>query len=226
MNKIFSYFDHPNLWAFPCEFLQQLATSIFSYSKHGITDILFGKLDVPSSAPGRIHLPLILDFHFFKSYETYVKHVDFSTFRHFGNLNALTTEFEQDGFKLLLLWDSREDMAICHGDWDSRVYPGMKIDVFFESFGEECSSDYDESDNDSDEEDSVFQTWRTRDSERETYEKCMDMTQRWLISERRGKKGNIEDASDCAEPNLLTVVTAAAAWGMVLLMVIVASCLG
>lgn len=71
--------------------------------------------------------PLIFNIHF--EDRTYIKQLDYGTFARWENVEALLEGFECEGAVAKRLWDVREDMPICKGDWDARVYPGLEIDV-------------------------------------------------------------------------------------------------
>lgn len=61
--------------------------------------------------------------------EKYVKKVDFATFARWDNVRTLLEGLEDEGATIDELWDLREHMPICGGDWEARVYPGMEIDA-------------------------------------------------------------------------------------------------
>jgi hypothetical protein len=71
--------------------------------------------------------PLTFNIHF--EDRTYVKQLDYGTFARWENVEALLEGFECEGAVVKRLWDVREDMPICRGDWDARVYPGLEVDV-------------------------------------------------------------------------------------------------
>jgi hypothetical protein len=71
--------------------------------------------------------PLVFNIHF--EDQTYIKRLDYSTFARWENVEDLLKGFEGESAAIKQLWDVREDMPICSGDWDARVHPGMEIDV-------------------------------------------------------------------------------------------------
>jgi hypothetical protein len=71
--------------------------------------------------------PLVFHMHF--EDRTYTKQLDYSTFARWEHVEALLEGFEGEGATINQLWDVRENMPICSGDWDARVHPGMEIDV-------------------------------------------------------------------------------------------------
>lgn len=71
--------------------------------------------------------PLIFNIHF--EDRTYTKRLDYATFARWENVEDLLEGFEGESATIKQLWDVREDMPICSGDWDARVHPGMEIDV-------------------------------------------------------------------------------------------------
>jgi hypothetical protein len=70
-----------------------------------------------------------LTFKFHVENRTYVKRLDYAVFAHWENVTALLEELESDGTVIQGLWDVGENMAICSGDWDARVRPGLEVDV-------------------------------------------------------------------------------------------------
>ncbi|KAH3905012.1 hypothetical protein HBI56_217870 [Parastagonospora nodorum] len=71
--------------------------------------------------------PLVFNIHF--EDRTYTKRLDYLTFARWENVKDLLEGFEGESATIKQLWDVREDMPICSGDWDARVHPGMEIDV-------------------------------------------------------------------------------------------------
>jgi hypothetical protein len=71
--------------------------------------------------------PLVFRFHL--EGRIHVKHLDYPVFARWENVMALLEDLECDGAVVERLWDAREDMAICSGDWDARVRPGLEVDV-------------------------------------------------------------------------------------------------
>jgi hypothetical protein len=76
--------------------------------------------------PGHVE-PLVFRFHL--EGRIHVKHLDYLAFARWENVMALLEELESDGAVIEQLWDVREDMAMCSGDWDARVRPGLEVDV-------------------------------------------------------------------------------------------------
>jgi len=71
--------------------------------------------------------PLIFNIHF--ADRTYTKRLDYATFARWENVEDLLEGFEGESATIKELWDVREDMPICSGDWNARVHPGMEIDA-------------------------------------------------------------------------------------------------
>jgi hypothetical protein len=71
--------------------------------------------------------PLVFRFHL--EGRIHVKHLDYPAFARWENVMALLDDLESDGVVIERLWDVREDMAICSGDWDARVRPGLEVNV-------------------------------------------------------------------------------------------------
>jgi hypothetical protein len=71
--------------------------------------------------------PLV--FNFYLENRVHVKRLDYSVFAQWRSVMGLLQDLECDGAVIEQLWDVREDMAICSGDWDARVRPGMEVDA-------------------------------------------------------------------------------------------------
>ncbi|KAH7084631.1 hypothetical protein BKA63DRAFT_384093, partial [Paraphoma chrysanthemicola] len=55
--------------------------------------------------------------------------VQYEDYRTWESVEGLLLNLEDDGILVEELWDTREELPICGGDWDARVCPGMEIDV-------------------------------------------------------------------------------------------------
>jgi hypothetical protein len=71
--------------------------------------------------------PLVFNMRFQDG--THTKQLDYSTFARWEHVEALLEGLEGGSASFKQLWDVREAMPICRGDWDARVHPGMEIDV-------------------------------------------------------------------------------------------------
>jgi hypothetical protein len=89
-----------------------------------LTSYCASKLLAKAKAPLE---PLIFNIHY--EDQTYVKLLDFSIFAQWESVEILLKGFEGEGAVIEELWDVREDMPIWSGDWDTRVYPGLEVDV-------------------------------------------------------------------------------------------------
>lgn len=96
------------------------------------------------SAAARSPKPAPLMFNIFLGGERFIKEVEFATFARWENVRTLLKGFEDEGTVVNELWDIHEQMPIWSGDWEARVYPGMKIGAMCRTRwnGEvHCSSD-------------------------------------------------------------------------------------
>jgi len=77
--------------------------------------------------------PITLLFVFEDSILT--KHLPYTFYSRWTNINALLHELALDGIIVHALWDVIEDMQITSGDWDARVRPGWIVEVWCFSDG-------------------------------------------------------------------------------------------
>ncbi|KAH7094277.1 hypothetical protein FB567DRAFT_585662 [Paraphoma chrysanthemicola] len=68
--------------------------------------------------------------------QTYTKAVQYEEYRTWDSVERLLLNLEDDGLSVEELWDIREELPICGGDWDARVCPGMEIDVMCRSLSD------------------------------------------------------------------------------------------
>ncbi|KAF1849721.1 uncharacterized protein K460DRAFT_360574 [Cucurbitaria berberidis CBS 394.84] len=72
-------------------------------------------------------IPDSLLVHFQFEDRIYNKQLNYSAFSKWDSVDALLVDLEKDGVLVVQLWDVREEMPICSGDWNARVRPGWEV---------------------------------------------------------------------------------------------------
>jgi hypothetical protein len=103
--------------------------------------------------------PLTFTFHL--DNRTYIKTLVYQAFVRWENVGALIEELSDDGIIIDQLWDVDEDMEVGSGDWDVRVRPGMKVDVYCQHGYQyertsDCASEYESDDSDGGEDEDEY----------------------------------------------------------------------
>jgi hypothetical protein len=86
-------------------------------------------LSVPTDHAAHAY-PDPLTFTFHLDDQTYTKTLDYRVFIRWESVGALLDELCDDGIIIDQLWDEDEGMQVGSGDWDVRVRPGWKVDVY------------------------------------------------------------------------------------------------
>jgi hypothetical protein len=99
--------------------------------------------------------PLTFTFHL--DDRTYTKTLVYEAFVGWASVDALLDELNDDGIIVYQLWDVTEDMEVNSGDWEARVRPGWKLDMYcqhsdhYERPSDCISDDYESDDSDGEE---------------------------------------------------------------------------
>jgi len=108
---------------------------------------------------------------------TYVRHLDYSTYRTWTHFAELLRLWESElGIACRCIWDDCEDMQVGAGDWEARVRPGWCVDVV-------CSAYFDDERSDSEDDEGCGFEDRDGDDGEEGYWYFLD----WYLE--RGVRG-------------------------------------
>jgi hypothetical protein len=178
-------------------------------SDRGIHD----KRTLPSRVDSGIALNVLdqsapdpLSFTFHLDDRTYTKTLDYQAFVQWDGVSALLDELYDDGIMVNQLWDVNEYMEVGSGDWEARVRPGWKVDVYCQH-SDQCEptsdwiSDYESDDSDGEED-------KNDNDDLERMSNAMRFERRWWFArwKERVEKEKCRKAKTQQEPTWIMML--------------------